>query len=64
MTDWILQNKIMAINIAGSRESQSPGIYAKSLDLLEKIFIYVLAHEISEKPLGDDPSQFISKQDI
>lgn len=34
---WLLDNNITTLNIAGPRESQSPGIYQKTLLFLEKI---------------------------
>lgn len=35
---WIRQNRIRVLNIAGPRESQSPGIYRKCYQVLEKTF--------------------------
>lgn len=34
---WLSNNNIKVLNIAGPRESQSPGIYAKSLKFLKQI---------------------------
>ena len=34
---WLTQNNIGVLNIAGSRESTSPGIYAQAYELLEKL---------------------------
>jgi len=39
ITLWIDSNKIKILNIAGSRESNSTGIYTKTYTLLNKIFI-------------------------
>lgn len=39
ITLWIDSNKIKILNIAGSRESNSTGIYSKTYTLLNKIFI-------------------------
>lgn len=36
---WILKEKIMVLNIAGPRESSSPGIYDRTLVLLEGMFL-------------------------
>ena len=35
--DWVEQNQISSLNIAGPRESNSPGIYISSLEFLESI---------------------------
>ena len=35
---WIIKNKISVLNIAGPRESSSPGIYKKTLATLSRIF--------------------------
>ena len=35
--DWVEQNQISSLNIAGPRESNSPGIYNASLELLESL---------------------------
>ncbi|MEA1921498.1 MAG: putative molybdenum carrier protein [Pseudomonadota bacterium] len=37
---WILDNIISTINIAGPRESQSPGIYQETVLFLEKVIIF------------------------
>ena len=39
IVQWILKNKIKILNIAGSRESSSPGIYGKAYQLLRKVII-------------------------
>ncbi len=36
---WISENKINTLNIAGSRESVQPGIYSKTFLILQKIFL-------------------------
>jgi hypothetical protein len=36
--DWICENRISVLNVAGPRESQRPGIYGKARELLEKVF--------------------------
>ncbi len=38
-TDWLANGNIKLLNIAGSRESSSPGIYKKSLSVLEKLLL-------------------------
>lgn len=35
---WIRRHHIAVLNVAGPRESQMPGIYAKSFALLERVF--------------------------
>lgn len=35
--NWIISNQINILNIAGSRESNSPGIYHETFDFLKKI---------------------------
>lgn len=39
--NWISQNRISVLNVAGPRESEEPGIYEKSRQLLEAAFGYV-----------------------
>jgi hypothetical protein len=39
---WRDSNDIKTINIAGPRESQIPGIYAKSFDFLDHLIDYLL----------------------
>ena len=41
---WIRKNNIEVLNIAGPRESSSPGIYKLSLNFLEKVLKAVTAH--------------------
>jgi predicted Rossmann fold nucleotide-binding protein DprA/Smf involved in DNA uptake len=36
--DWLKQNKIKVLNIAGNRSGESPGIKTKTYMLLEKLF--------------------------
>jgi hypothetical protein len=36
--DWIIQNGISVLNIAGPRASQNPGIYDRSRELLERVW--------------------------
>lgn len=35
---WFMDNQTHILNIAGPRESESPGIYRKTLNLLERLF--------------------------
>jgi hypothetical protein len=35
--DWIRQNQIQVLNVAGPRESQAPGIYAQACTLLRRV---------------------------
>ena len=37
--DWITQKRIQILNIAGPRESQSPGIYQQSYKFIKKILL-------------------------
>ena len=41
ITDWIGDQKILVLNIAGPRESECPGIYAAAHGLLLKLFAVV-----------------------
>lgn len=36
--DWITNNNIALLNVAGPRESNSPGIYSKSRSFLQSVF--------------------------
>ena len=36
--DWLNQNKIRILNVAGPRESNNPGVYCESYALLEVLF--------------------------
>lgn len=38
--NWLKENKIKTLNIAGPRGSESPGIYKITMDFLEKIFTF------------------------
>jgi hypothetical protein len=38
VTNWIISNKISTLNVAGPRESQSPGIYKNAFHLLELVY--------------------------
>ena len=35
--DWLSQNRICVLNVAGPRESKNPGIYKQTLDLLHNL---------------------------
>ena len=37
ITDWILENKISVLNIAGPRESKNPGIYIKAKNIISEL---------------------------
>lgn len=37
-SDWISENSIGVLNVAGPRESGSPGIYREAFDFLRKVF--------------------------
>jgi hypothetical protein len=37
--DWMLENNILRLNVAGSRESKSPGIYEKVFSELKKMIL-------------------------
>ncbi len=49
ITEWISLNNITTLNIAGPRESNSPGIYQLSFFLLSKILYELKAHQIKPK---------------
>lgn len=34
MVEWVVKNRIQVLNVAGPRESNSPGVYARCLKLL------------------------------
>lgn len=38
ITRWITENKIRVLNVAGNRESTSPGIYDQTFSFLNKLF--------------------------
>lgn len=39
--DWIRRSGVQHLNIAGPRESQSPGIYEAARPFLEKLFVHL-----------------------
>ncbi len=43
---WVQQNNIKILNVAGPRESQSPGIYKKSTELLPKLLVDALKKDM------------------
>jgi hypothetical protein len=38
ISNWLKESKINVLNVAGPRESGSPGIYRKALDFLARVF--------------------------
>jgi hypothetical protein len=36
--EWISENQIGVLNVAGPRESEAPGIYARALNFLREVF--------------------------
>lgn len=38
---WLYKNKINTLNVAGPSESQSPGIFSNSYELLKKVFTLI-----------------------
>lgn len=38
LSNWLKNNKVEVLNVAGNRESNSPGIQAYTLTLLERLF--------------------------
>jgi len=46
VVQWILNNKITILNIAGSRETSSPGIYEKAYRMLRKVMIEIVARNL------------------
>jgi Circularly permutated YpsA SLOG family len=36
--EWISKNEITVLNVAGPRESEAPGIYARALNFLREVF--------------------------
>ncbi len=53
---WIKQNKIEILNVAGPRESQSPGVYHLSFKLLKNILVNLLLKE-QENTSASIPTQ-------
>ena len=43
--DWINDNEINILNVAGPRESKQPGIYQKAYDLLDILFKRIKAED-------------------
>lgn len=42
LTKWVADHKIKVLNIAGPRDSQAPGIYEASFELLETLLSHVI----------------------
>lgn len=42
--DWVKENSIKILNIAGPRESNSPGIYQSSFNLLQRVLPLLFFH--------------------
>jgi hypothetical protein len=40
---WLKREKIAILNVAGSRESNSPGIYKTTMEFLEKFFYEIIS---------------------
>lgn len=47
---WLEENKIRTLNVAGPRESQSPGIHAKAVNALRSLFQAKPARASGRKP--------------
>lgn len=47
--EWINDNKIKVLNIAGPRESQAPGIHMRALVLLNHLFVLVAKSTSDDK---------------
>ena len=45
---WVNNNHIKVLNVAGPRESQSPGIYKKSFVLLKNVFSILLKNTLQK----------------
>ena len=45
LKDWLDRHPIEVLNVAGNRESNSPGIQACTLTLLESLLLPVIGHE-------------------
>ncbi|KPL14667.1 MAG: hypothetical protein AMS26_09910 [Bacteroides sp. SM23_62] len=45
LSDWLKSNRINVLNVAGNRESNSPGIQACTLTLLERLFFPLVGDE-------------------
>ena len=49
ITTWLAENNIKVLNVAGPRESKSPGCYNLTLSFLEHVFT-VLEQDLSPSP--------------
>jgi hypothetical protein len=45
LSHWLKNNQIEVLNVAGNRESNSPGIQAYTLTLLERLFFPLVGNE-------------------
>lgn len=43
MADWLRNNRVVTLNVAGPRESTRPGIYARARDIMHNILIHYQA---------------------
>lgn len=56
--NWVKQNNINILNVAGPRESQAPGIYETSFVLFKKIFSRLLVDQEAQKWPSDNTEDF------
>jgi hypothetical protein len=47
IAEWIIENKIRKLNVAGPRESQAPGIYKRSFCIMEHALNHLLMVKIN-----------------
>jgi hypothetical protein len=58
---WVVENKIGKLNIAGPRESQSPGIYKISSHVIEQLVTHSLINQNQSQQLNNDNSHPLMK---
>lgn len=59
---WVRSYKIKTLNIAGPRESQSPGVYAASFKFLEKtLSVLLAAKDESEASMDQSANKLLSR---
>jgi len=49
LTNWIVDQRITTLNVAGNRESNSPGIQQETFALLEKVFSALSGNKQAER---------------
>lgn len=52
IVNWITENKIKILNVAGSRASKDPLIYDKVIDVLNNAILFLKLRSLIEKPIS------------